>query len=220
MRPDLEYLYSKFHYYNGLCFNGRLSSPEIRLNTRRGALGLTRRAIDRETGKEKIWIEISVRHDLPEEEYLDTLVHEMIHYYIWSSHIADDGPHGSVFRAEMKRINVECGVRTTQYYENPEGELVNTRGRVRFICVVRMRDGLTGVAVVAKNNVLAFWDEFYRIPEAEDVEWYVSDREIFAQYPQRPVPTLYHLPQEKVEGYLQGARRLIRDGDSIMIEDI
>lgn len=219
MRPNLEYLYSQFHYYNSLCFNGRLSTPEIRLNTRRASLGVTKCVTDCKTGREKLWIEISVRFDLPEEEYIDTLVHEMIHYYILSNHIVDDGPHGSVFQAEMKKINQEYRIKTTQYYESSEEKLFNTQGRTRFICVARLRNGTSGLAVVAKNNVIAFWDEFYKIYEVEDLKWYVSNREIFGRYPQRPIPTLYSLPQYKIEEYLQGARRLVKNGDSIIVQD-
>ena len=84
MRPTLDYIIEKFDYYNQLCFDGKLQRPPIFLNTRYSTMGQTggMGEIDKD-GKlhwSELRIEISVRRDLPEYEYIDTLVHEMIHY--------------------------------------------------------------------------------------------------------------------------------------------
>ena len=113
MRPTLQYIIEKFDYYNKLCFSGQLQRPPIRLNTRYSTMGITK-------GKQRIdsnglpyWsdlsIEISVRRDLPEYEYIDTLVHEMIHYYIFSNNLVDDSPHGTLFRRKMDEITQKYG---------------------------------------------------------------------------------------------------------------
>lgn len=104
MRPNLSYLYDKYHYYNNLCFNGELPSVEILLNTRATCLGLT------VSSQPKLEyriprIEISTRWDLPEQDFINTLVHEMIHVYIIFHQLKDNGDHGNLFRKIMNSLN-------------------------------------------------------------------------------------------------------------------
>ena len=37
----------------------------------------------------------------------DTILHEMIHYWILSNQMQDTGPHGEIFIKKMKEINVK-----------------------------------------------------------------------------------------------------------------
>lgn len=50
-------------------------------------------------------LRINTRFDLPEDLLQDTILHEMIHYYIAVNHLRDTSTHGQLFRREMKRIN-------------------------------------------------------------------------------------------------------------------
>ena len=117
MRPTLEYIIERFEYYNQLCFDGELILPPIRLNTRYAEMGVTK-AIMVWDEKEKTYkiecsIEISVRRDLPEYEYTDTLVHEMIHYYLYYTGEDPRCRHGKAFKAMAKRFNREYGMNIT-----------------------------------------------------------------------------------------------------------
>ena len=59
--------------------------------------------------------------DLPEELVEDTILHEMIHYYIAFNHWSDTSTHGQLFRREMKRINEKGGRHISiSYRPNPE----------------------------------------------------------------------------------------------------
>jgi len=49
---------------------------------------------------------ISTVIDLPEREVEDTILHEMIHYYILSNQMQDTSAHGEIFMRMMKDINV------------------------------------------------------------------------------------------------------------------
>lgn len=183
-------------------------------------MGSTQQRLNIHTGTRETWIEISIRYDLPESEYIDTLVHEMIHYYILTNDITDDAPHGTIFNREMKRINELYGIKVTLCFEHSEEELIATASRDRFVCVAGMDDGTFGVAVVAKNNVLAFWDEFYKIPGVRDVKWFISNREIFRLFPQKPRAALYIIENETISRYLTGARRIIREGYNIRYDSM
>lgn len=59
--------------------------------------------------------------DLPEELVEDTILHEMIHYYIAFNQWRDTSTHGQLFRREMKRINEKGGRHISiSYRPNPE----------------------------------------------------------------------------------------------------
>ncbi|MDE6670391.1 MAG: SprT-like domain-containing protein [Muribaculaceae bacterium] len=217
MRPTLEYLYTKFDYFNKLCFYGQLQRPIIQLSTRKGALGRTCCETDRDSGKKTVWIEISVRQNLPEEEYIDTLLHEMIHYYIQTNNLRDDAAHGSLFKAEMNRITATYGLRITIEYAPSEEELVNTISRWRYVCIATFNDGHKAVAVVAKNKLFYFWEVISSLPDLSVAEWYISDRAIFEQYPLSSHLRLFPIESVKIPLYLTGAKPLKKVGNIIQV---
>ena len=224
MRPTLQYIETKFDYYNNLCFGGKLRRPPIYLSTRYATMGLTKGI--RKTGRDgspewtNLTIGISIRRDLPEEEYIDTLVHEMIHYYIMSNNLKDDSVHGSIFRKIMKEITDKYGIKVTIEFSMTEEEMVNSRTRYRYICVAEHQDGRMFVAVVARNKVFEFWDLIPAMEGIEKVWWYVSDRVIFEQFPVAVSPTLHFIDASKLNHYLTGAKELENDGKVIrVVED-
>lgn len=222
MRPTLDYFIDRFDYYNQLCFDGKLKRPLISLNTRYSAMGLTKceeRASDDGKHREKHFrIEISVRRDLPEYEYIDTLVHEMIHYYIISNDLEDDSPHGTLFQKIMKDITDRHGIRVTINYDPSEEVMIATRTRNRFICVAETLDGHTYLAVVAKNKLFQFWDLIPTMEGVTDVRWYVSDRQIFEIFPVAVSPQLFNIDAGLLHHYLTGAQELENDGRTIRVK--
>ena len=198
MRPTLDYIIEKFDYYNQLCFDGKLERPPIMLNTRYSAMGQTdgQGQID-EKGKihwTDLRIEISVRRDLPEYEYIDTLVHEMIHYYIMSNDLEDDSPHGTLFRQKMSEITNKYGIRITIDYDPSEEIQIATRTR---------------------NKLFEFWELIPQIEGVSDMHWYVSDRQIFENVPVAVSLALIPIDAGKIHHYLTGARELEKVGEII-----
>lgn len=211
MRPDLQYIKYKFDYYNKLCFDGKLPVPPLRLNTRRGALGLTRH-YDKS-------IEISVRLDLPEEEYIDTLVHEMIHYYILVNNIEDDGAHGTVFRSIMQEISNKYGIKITIEFDPSEEEQIKRLTHTRIVCISELEDGQTGLTVVARNKIFEVWEGMLTLPEVINTTWYVSNRAIFEGFPVALSPRYVIVESEKISHYLTGAKQLVNDGKRISVKN-
>lgn len=220
MRPTLEYIKEKFDYYNKLCFGGSLPKPPIRLNMRYGTMGLTRyeciRQSDESITYENISIEISVRRDLPEVEYIDTLVHEMVHYYILVNNLNDDSPHGHIFRSKIKEISERYGIRISIAFDPTEEELIKTiSDRYRYICVLDFEDGRIGMAVVARGKLFDLWFEMRKCLHAKSVKWYASNRAIFEKIPISLSPKCYIIDADKLLHYLTGAVELERSGDII-----
>lgn len=110
MIPTVDYIQSCFDEYNVLFFNGTLSPIPIKLSNARTFLGKVtfvkrRKWLFGEWVYSNFKLRINTRFDLPEELIQDTILHEMIHYYIAVNHLRDTSTHGQLFRREMKRIN-------------------------------------------------------------------------------------------------------------------
>lgn len=219
MRPNLYYFILQFEHFNKLCFDGKLERPPIRLNTRLSSMGLTigQRRLDKHGNSywEDLSIEISVRLDLPEEEYIDTLLHEMIHYWIMSNNFADDSTHGHLFRSKMEEITRKHGLKVSISFKSDEEQMINARSRWRYICVAECSDGGVYLAVVAKTKVFQFWKIIPTIEGVTDVHWYASNRQIFEQFPVRVTPRLQSIDSDKLQHYLTGAQELENTGHVI-----
>ncbi len=219
MRATLDYVIEKFDYYNRLCFEGALPRPELAINARYSSLGRTctfRQQEQDGTVSEHFRIEISNRMDLPEEEYIDTIVHEMIHYYIGYNHIQDTSPHGRVFLAKMKEITERYGIRISVYFSDDEESAIMREGNGwRYICVLEKEDGTCAVALVIRNKLFACWERTKQLPGVQSVRWYASNRAIFERFPVRVEPAFISLPANKLHHYLTGALELENTGTVI-----
>lgn len=219
MRPTLKYIKSKFDYYNALCFGGKLPHPKMKLNMRYGQMGVMKyrqyTVPNTTMVYRKFTIEISIRRDLPEEEYTSTLVHEMIHYYIAYNHIVDDSAHGSVFKKMMHDITSTYGIKLSIAFTPSDEYLINNFTHPRYICVAEFENGKMGLAVVAKNRVFQLWDVIPKIQGVSKVRWYLSNRAIFEKYPVSVSPRLFYEDFDKIHHYLTGALELENNGTVI-----
>lgn len=112
MFPTIPYIQSCFDEYNARFFGNALPPIPIKLSNARTFLGkvtFTRRRswLFGPVRNENFVLRINTRLDLPEELVQDTILHEMIHYYIALNHLRDTSTHGRLFRQHMKRINDE-----------------------------------------------------------------------------------------------------------------
>lgn len=223
MIPTYSYIIEKFDYYNYLCFGGELQRPPIRFNNRYRSMGRTLGHRGRDGQGKVHWsdlsIEISVRYDLPEEEYIDTLVHEMIHYYIMSHDMEDSSPHGALFCRMMDEISRKHGIKISLKFVPQEEEMIKTRtGRWRYVCVAEMDDDRMAMTVVARNKVFRFWDLIPNMRGIRAVRWYASDRQIFDRFRTVVTPRLAYVDADKVYDYLTGAQELERVGNVIRMK--
>ena len=130
MIPSLEYIQTKFDAYNTRYFNGSLPSVPIKLSHARTFLGKMcytkrRQWLFGPYQYSNFVLRINTRFDLPEELIEDTILHEMIHYYIAINHMRDTSAHGQLFRREMRRINEEGGrhIRVSYPFKELQGYL-------------------------------------------------------------------------------------------------
>ena len=109
MKTTVEYIEHKFNEFNALMFNGELPMLPIKLSNARtflGQLGYKKR--QKEDGKMECYdfvLRINTKYELPESEIEDTLIHEMIHYFIHWHQLEDTSQHGEMFHMMMNGIN-------------------------------------------------------------------------------------------------------------------
>ena len=99
MELTIKYMEENFELYNKKYFNGVLKKHHFRIINTRRRLGSMSRIHGRYI------ISISKYYDRDKFQYDNTLIHEMIHLYIYQQDIEDNGPHGRRFKAECARIN-------------------------------------------------------------------------------------------------------------------
>lgn len=199
MTPTIEYIQTRFDEYNSLYFSGLLPPVPIRLSHAKGFLGkvtFTRRkqGLFRGYRNENFVLRINVRIDLPEEVIEDTILHEMIHYYIAVNQLHDTSSHGRLFRQEMERINREGGRHITVSHRLSEAEQMQAVvKKKRIVAVVSFTDGRTGIKIVPNQPpLIRLWHRrAMRHFPIQRIDWYTSDNTFFARYPSSVALRIY-----------------------------
>lgn len=199
MIPTIPYIQSRFDEFNARYFNGSLPPVPIKLSHAKGFLGkltFTRRkqGLFRGYRNEDFVLRINARIDLPEELVEDTILHEMIHYYIAVNNLKDSSTHGALFRREMARINAEGGRHITVSHRLTETERAQAVvHKKRMVAVVHFKDGKTGVKVVPnRREHVLYWQRMaLRRFAIDKIEWHLTDDDYFAKFPSSVAMKIY-----------------------------
>ncbi|MBO5553073.1 MAG: SprT-like domain-containing protein [Paludibacteraceae bacterium] len=199
MIPAIPYIQSRFDEFNARYFNGSLPPVPIKLSHAKGFLGkvtFTRRkqGLFRGYRNEDFALRINARIDLPEELVEDTILHEMIHYYIAVNNLKDSSTHGALFRREMARINAEGGRHITVSHRLTEPERAQAVvHKTRMVAVVHFKDGKTGVKVVPnRREHVLYWQRMaLRRFAIDKIEWHLTDDDYFAKFPSSVAMKIY-----------------------------
>ena len=199
MKPTVSYIQSRFDEYNARYFGGSLPPIPIKLSHAKGFLGkvtFTRRkqGLFGRYRNEDFVLRINVRIDLPESLIEDTILHEMIHYYIAVNQWKDTSVHGQLFRREMARINAEGNRHITISHRLTETEKAQAIiHKPRVVAIVHFSDGKTGIKVVPNTpDHIRYWDKTAkrRFP-VSSIEWFVSSDDYFARFPSSIAMKIY-----------------------------
>ena len=152
-----KYVSDKFCEYNELMFEGKLPPVPIKIGISRGRLGTCFYTVMRRPGQKPVNTDFHLRFssafDLPEVEWEDTIIHEMIHYYLAFFEMNDRTPHGSNFKRMMKDINTRFGRHVKISYK----AIMNVDELPKYrIAVVRDNEGLTGIKKFAGDSYVEF----------------------------------------------------------------
>ena len=214
MTPTVEYLEERFDTFNRMCFDGALPRIPIKLSRARTFVGrLIYRPVrdwrGRVVRREDFVLRISTYFDLPEAEIEDTLIHEMIHYWIAWKGIKDTSSHGKEFRRIMKEINALHGRHLTiSHKSTPEEQDRDTRVRDHYFCVSQLADGRTALTVAAQPCIARIRRAFRWSPTVRSQTWYRSRDPWFNRYPHCRSPKIFPVDPAVLQPHLDAAELL------------
>jgi predicted SprT family Zn-dependent metalloprotease len=99
IKINQQLLREKFHEFNGTFFESKLKEPKFEVTSVKSWAGYFMVKHNNPIIKISTYIEKS------NIEHFETLLHEMIHLWIWQEKIIDSGPHGYRFKQKMYEIN-------------------------------------------------------------------------------------------------------------------
>lgn len=217
MKATIKYCKEKFKEFNSLIFGGRLPELPIELSDAGTFLGKCcyeiRRLRDGRVENHNFRLRINTRIDLPEKVVEDTIIHEMIHYFIAWNQLRDSSSHGPLFMAMMNSINAAYGRHlTVSHKSTPEqrAQAVSTKRTWHVIAGIRGKGGKFYVKVLPRvqQKILLFAEQINRIPDLVDIELYLHDNPFFNQFPTSTALRLMPIDEERFHAELTGAHRL------------
>lgn len=189
MMLTVDTLNAWFRQFNASYFDGELPVPRIVVNKARTRLGTMSCKKVRRLFRwvlSDFTIRISTYYDCTERQYQETLLHEMIHYYIVYKNIADTSSHGRVFRQIMQRLNHDYGWHITISSKSRElkpTEAVQRRNAVYVVLALEMRDGSRMLSVVSPRSARKLNALASTVSDIVSHRWYVSTDSYFRDFP-------------------------------------
>ncbi|MBD5358099.1 MAG: SprT family zinc-dependent metalloprotease [Bacteroides sp.] len=209
-----------FHQYNTLIFEKKLPIPSFRLTHARTFHGKLAYRVRRSLFKKEcsdFELRISLDFDLPEKEWEDVVIHEMIHLYIAANGIEDTSSHGTVFQGKMIEINrlfnrhIKISAKSTPEQKEPG----SSRIRGHYLCLAKFSDGRLGVAPAAKTRIFDLWEISRFFPNVVSYRWIGSTDPWFNRFPRVMKPKLYLTTTGELLPHLRGALILQKEGAAI-----
>ncbi len=220
MIPTIEYVKRKFDEYNQLMFEGKLKPLPFKLSRARTFLGQV--SCYRTRKWNGTWrysdFKFVISNKLDREESLieDTIIHEMIHYWIFSNQMQDTSSHGRIFKAKMQEINQRFNRNLAVTHRNTKEELDKDREiRRHLICVSSLPDNQLGITIASKSKLFMLWDRLPKVPKVSECHWYLSTDPFFNRYPRACTLRIYPISRSDLEPHMKDFRRLVRVGDTI-----
>lgn len=208
-------------------FGGKLPDLPVELSDASRFLGMCVSKVTRLPDGRQLYsdfkLRINTRIDLPEEVIEDTIIHEMIHYFILYNGLIDTSAHGAIFRALMNSINSTYGRHITIKFSGTSEQreqAVDSRKRWHVIAVIRFISGHTGVKVLPRviPKVIDYHNHVSRAPEVEKVELFLHNDPFFNRYPTSASFKVHDIDPETITAHLTGAHRLRVDGKRLIQE--
>ncbi|MDE6384146.1 MAG: SprT-like domain-containing protein [Paramuribaculum sp.] len=192
MRPDQDFVEGRYDEFNRRMFGGRLPKVRMRLAQARTYLGKciykVRLLPDGRREAYDFEIRVSTLMDLPERVVEDTIIHEMIHYFILVNGLQDTSSHGRIFRAIMASINDTHGrnIAISHKADAVQREsAAPVRRRWHVIAVVELADRRRVVKVLPRvePKVVAYYKALKGMRQVRGVELYLHDNPFFDRFP-------------------------------------
>ena len=165
-------------------------------------------------------LRISKRFDFSEQELQDTIIHEMIHYYIAYNQIDDTSAHGDTFRQMMNDINTRFSRHLTISHRTSREErlqVIGSQPRPRIFAVLTMTDGYQYIKAVPRieQRILTMHRRLASSPLVTSIDWYFSVDPFFALFPVSMGTRAQRIDWDEVQTHLTTATPLCCDGRTV-----
>lgn len=226
MRPTVDYIQQRFDRYNLLMFGGRLPRIPIRLSDAKSFLGqcVSQIRVHPDGRREHYGFElrISTRFDLPETTVDDTIIHEMIHYFIHYNGLADTSAHGPIFKSIMHSINTVHGRNLSVSHRSTadQQEQANARPRWHVIAVLHLcssSPGTVGIKVLPRTTerIIEFHRRALSSPQVSGIDLYLHNAPYFNRYPTSAALRYHLVPLADITPHLTSARPITIHGNTL-----
>ena len=214
VKATLPFIEESFDKFNRTIFEDKLPKIPVALSNASSYVGLctfkTRRRAFRAPEHYDFKLRISTRFDLPESELEDTVIHEMIHYYIRLHGIKDTSAHGNVFRQMMDEINSRFGrhVRVSHRTTAEQREaLIDKRPKWHVVAVVTFKDGKQGLKLLPRitQRITAYHRALMRSGRIAGIEYYFESDPWFNRFPTSSAFNVFFPPMDEVRAHISGA---------------
>lgn len=213
MALTLDDIRKTFAEFNVLYFDGLLGEPLFQLSRSRTTLGQV--AYKRQRNSDGTWryydfrFRISTTTPLSESELEDTILHEMIHFWILSNQWTDTSPHGTLFRRKMEELNTRYGRHITiSRRRTAEEQNEDTARRLHLVCVSYLSDGRVGLTTAVHTRFALLRRQMGRFPGVVRQQWYATHDPFFNRYPRAMRPKIYLIEESLLTQHLQDAKPL------------
>ncbi len=221
MKITVQDIERKFDRFNQEIFWGKLPPVPIELSRAKSFLGMCCCQKHKNFfGKEEKYnfkLRFSTQIDLSEQEFEDTLIHEMIHYYIGINRLKDTAPHGKIFRHLMQSINEQYGRHITISHKLSEEQMQQLSPpdkRSRIVAVVCLRDLRKGIKILPNipEKIFGYCTALSKHRDIQSVSLYKSDNIFFHRFPRSCTTKIHLLSSEEITKNIVGAKPLFCDG--------
>lgn len=221
MKVTISYIKEVFDKYNRLIFGGALPDITIKLSNAKSFLGVCsykkRRDLFGRTTNYDFVLRINSRVDMTEELAEDTIVHEMIHYYIAYRQIKDTSAHGQMFHSMMNEINSRYNRHITISHKPTQQQREQTadcRRRWHVVAVVTFIDGRTGIKVLPriKQRIVSYYRKVLAGGKVTSVDLFITEEPFFNKFPTSSALNVCLCEASEYSPHLSGARRMECDG--------
>ena len=229
MRPTVPYIQARFDEFNRTLFDGSLPAIPLELSRAASYVGVcTYKSRRKPFGRVEHYdfkIRISTRFDLPEEEVDDTIIHEMIHYYIWLNRIKDTSTHGKVFREMMEKINREHGRHVTVTHHSTKEQreaAIDRRPKPHIVAIVTFRDGRQGVKLLPRiaQRISRYHAALMRSGKVAGIEYFLETDPWFNRYPTSSAFNVVFAPMDEVRAHITGTVTLDVTARSVTVNGL
>ncbi len=185
MQIDILWLRENFHRLNKLYFDDVLPTPRFhigRSRTRLGSLSYKKAGVVGEA----FTLSLSNYYDQTELQFLNVLLHEMIHLSIAASGLKDTSAHGIIFRGMMSRLNREgWNISITTPMRGTPKAYTGSATVIRnyLVLAIEMKDGKHFLSSVNPKFARKLNMQLKRIPAISRFAWYTTNDHQFENWP-------------------------------------